>query len=94
VEVEKLEAQAIEQRLSRRFSCATIGGGKPRCAPVACPPSSSCATSPFSRRCAGFVERRENVIFLGPPGVGKTHLAISRLWTGVDKSIVVNYLSA
>jgi DNA replication protein DnaC len=25
----------------------------------------------------GFVERRENVIFVGPPGVGKTHLAIS-----------------
>ena len=25
----------------------------------------------------GFVKRRENVIFLGPPGVGKTHLAIS-----------------
>jgi DNA replication protein DnaC len=25
----------------------------------------------------GFVERKENVIFLGPPGVGKTHLAIS-----------------
>lgn len=25
----------------------------------------------------GFVERRENVIFLGPAGVGKTHLAIS-----------------
>ena len=25
----------------------------------------------------GFLERRENVIFLGPPGVGKTHLAIS-----------------
>jgi hypothetical protein len=25
----------------------------------------------------GFVERRENVIFLGPPGVGKTHLAIT-----------------
>jgi len=24
----------------------------------------------------GFVKRRENVIFLGPPGVGKTHLAI------------------
>jgi DNA replication protein DnaC len=23
-----------------------------------------------------FIERRENVIFLGPPGVGKTHLAI------------------
>jgi DNA replication protein DnaC len=25
----------------------------------------------------GFVERRENVVFLAPPGVGKTHLAIS-----------------
>ena len=25
----------------------------------------------------GFVERRENVILLGPPGVGKTHLAIA-----------------
>lgn len=25
----------------------------------------------------GFLGRRENVIFLGPPGVGKTHLAIS-----------------
>jgi DNA replication protein DnaC len=25
----------------------------------------------------GFVERHENVVFLGPPGVGKTHLAIS-----------------
>ena len=24
-----------------------------------------------------FIERRENVVFLGPPGVGKTHLAIS-----------------
>jgi DNA replication protein DnaC len=25
----------------------------------------------------GFVERRENVVLLGPPGVGKTHLAVS-----------------
>ena len=25
----------------------------------------------------GFVDRRENVILLGPPGIGKTHLAIS-----------------
>lgn len=25
----------------------------------------------------GFIKRHENVVFLGPPGVGKTHLAIS-----------------
>lgn len=25
----------------------------------------------------GFVERAENVVFLGPPGVGKTHLAVA-----------------
>jgi DNA replication protein DnaC len=25
----------------------------------------------------GFIERKENVVLLGPPGVGKTHLAIS-----------------
>lgn len=25
----------------------------------------------------GFIERQENVVFFGPPGVGKTHLAIS-----------------
>jgi DNA replication protein DnaC len=25
----------------------------------------------------GFIERQENVVFLGPPGVGKTHLALS-----------------
>ena len=27
-------------------------------------------------RTLGFLERSENVIFLGPPGVGKTHLAV------------------
>jgi DNA replication protein DnaC len=26
----------------------------------------------------GFIERRENVVFLGPPGVGKTHCEILR----------------
>ena len=30
-----------------------------------------------SLRERGFLDRRENVILLGPPGVGKTHLAIS-----------------
>ncbi len=25
----------------------------------------------------GFIERKENVVFLGPPGVGKTHCEIA-----------------
>ncbi len=32
----------------------------------------------------GFIERRENVVFLGPPGVGKTHLAISLAITAAE----------
>ena len=32
----------------------------------------------------GFLERRENVVFLGPPGVGKTHLAISLAITAAE----------
>ena len=31
-----------------------------------------------------FIERRENVVFLGPPGVGKTHLAISLAVTAAE----------
>ena len=30
----------------------------------------------------GFLDRRENMIFLGPPGVGKTHLAIAAAESG------------
>jgi len=29
---------------------------------------------PFSR--LDFIEKKENLVFLGPPGVGKTHLAV------------------
>ena len=36
------------------------------------------STNRTGRHELGFVQRQENVIFLGPPGVGKTHLAISR----------------
>ena len=32
----------------------------------------------------GFLERKENVVFLGPPGVGKTHLAISLAITAAE----------
>jgi DNA replication protein DnaC len=39
------------------------------------PRSDARADGEFAR--ARFVERREDVIFLGPPGVGNTHVAIS-----------------
>jgi DNA replication protein DnaC len=39
----------------------------------------------------GFVERRENVILLGPPGVGKTHLAISLAVTAAQRGRRVYY---
>jgi DNA replication protein DnaC len=39
----------------------------------------------------GFVERREIVVFLGPPGVGKTHLAISLAIAAVQSGRRVYY---
>jgi DNA replication protein DnaC len=39
----------------------------------------------------GFVDRRENVIFIGPPGVGKTHLAISLAITRAQSDRRVYY---
>jgi DNA replication protein DnaC len=32
----------------------------------------------------GFIERKENVVFLGPPGVGKSHLALSLAVAAVE----------
>ncbi len=40
-----------------------------------------------------FIERRENVIFLGPPGVGKTHLAVA-LATSHQKRQQVKFTTA
>ena len=39
----------------------------------------------------GFLERKENVILLGPPGVGKTHLAISLAIEAAEKGRRVYY---
>jgi DNA replication protein DnaC len=38
-----------------------------------------------------FIERRENVVLLGPPGVGKTHLAISLAITAAQRGRRVYY---
>ncbi len=39
----------------------------------------------------GFVERKENVVLLGPPGVGKSHLAISLAVAAAQKGRRVYY---
>ena len=39
----------------------------------------------------GFLERKENVVLLGPPGVGKTHLAISLAVTAAERGRRVYY---
>ena len=38
-----------------------------------------------------FVARTENVIFLGPPGVGKTHLAVGLALRALEAGMVVYY---
>jgi DNA replication protein DnaC len=39
----------------------------------------------------GFIKRRENVIFLDPPGLGKTHLAISLAIAAAESARGVHY---
>lgn len=41
-----------------------------------------------------FVERHENVIFLGPSGVGKTHLAIALGYLATQSGLKVRYITA
>lgn len=41
----------------------------------------------------GYLERKENVVFLGPPGVGKTHLAISLAITAAEPGRRVSYVT-
>lgn len=41
-----------------------------------------------------FVERRENVIFLGPSGVGKTHLAIAFGYAAIQGGYKTRFVTA
>ncbi len=42
----------------------------------------------------GFVERKENIVLLGPSGVGKTHLAIALGYRAAQAGIKTRYLTA
>lgn len=41
-----------------------------------------------------FIERAENIVFLGPSGVGKSHLASSLAYNAIQKGIKVRFITA
>ncbi len=42
----------------------------------------------------GFIDNRENIVFIGPPGVGKTHLAIGLGLKAIDAGYKVSFNTA
>jgi len=79
--IERLLAAQIALRNSRRLATAMRSSRLPELKTLA---DFDFSFQPSIRREQidslhelGFLERKENVVFLGPPGVGKTHLAIS-----------------
>ena len=86
--IERLLAAQIELRNGRRLEAAMRSSRLPYVKTLA---AFDFAFQPSIKREQidalhelGFVERRENVVFLGPPGVGKTHLAISLAITAAE----------
>jgi DNA replication protein DnaC len=41
-----------------------------------------------------FIEHQENLIFLGPPGVGKSHLAVALAYEALMKRYTVYFVTA
>jgi len=41
-----------------------------------------------------FIERAENIVLLGPSGVGKSHLALSLAYNAIQKGIKVRFITA
>ncbi|MCP3029724.1 ATP-binding protein, partial [Halobacillus sp. A5] len=41
-----------------------------------------------------FIEQSQNLIFLGPPGVGKTHLAVSIALEAISKGLKTYFMTA
>jgi DNA replication protein DnaC len=92
---EQLLGAQTQLRNNRRLQAAT---GSSRLPAIKTAHEFDCSFQPSLRREQmkslhefGFVERRENVVFLGPPGVGKTHLAISLAIAAAQSGRRVNY---